>query len=138
MDSEFTGDLTFKGSFRIEGTFHGTIKSDSLLVIGENGKVDAEIDVGHLVVNGEVKGVLQAREKVEIHGKGRVYGKINLPQGYHRGRRLPRCQLPDPGNDRTVQAGNGRQVPVLSERTGRPRLDLRPGEGVGLLREERS
>jgi cytoskeletal protein CcmA (bactofilin family) len=80
MDSEFTGDLTFKGSFRIEGTFHGTIKSDSLLVIGENGKVDAEIDVGHLVVNGEVKGVLQAREKVEIHGKGRVFGKIISPR----------------------------------------------------------
>lgn len=80
IDSEFTGDLTFKGSFRIEGIFQGKIKSDSLLVIGENGKVDAEIDVGHLVVNGEVKGVLQAREKVEIHSKGRVFGKIISPR----------------------------------------------------------
>ncbi|MGZ5468499.1 MAG: bactofilin family protein, partial [Candidatus Aminicenantales bacterium] len=46
MESEFKGDLTFKGSFRIEGTFKGTITSDSLLVIGERGKVEADVKVG--------------------------------------------------------------------------------------------
>ena len=53
MESEFKGDLTFKGSFRIEGTFKGTINSDSLLVIGERGKVEADVKVGQLVIEKE-------------------------------------------------------------------------------------
>ena len=73
MESEFKGDLTFKGSFRIEGTFKGTITSDSLLVIGERGKVEADVKVGQLVINGEIRGTLQATERIEVHDKGRVF-----------------------------------------------------------------
>jgi len=80
MESEFTGDLVFKGSFRIEGFFKGTITSDSLLVIGEKGKVEADVKVGQLVINGEIRGTLQASERVEIHEKGRVFGTIQTPR----------------------------------------------------------
>ncbi|NTU51223.1 MAG: polymer-forming cytoskeletal protein [Candidatus Aminicenantes bacterium] len=79
MESEFKGDLTFKGSFRIEGTFKGTINSDSLLVVGERGKVEADIKVGQLVINGEVRGTLQASERIEVHNKGRVFGALLTP-----------------------------------------------------------
>jgi len=79
MDSEFKGELTFKGSFRIEGTFKGTITSDSLLVIGERGKVEADVKVGQLVINGEIRGTLQATDRVEVHDKGRVFGTILAP-----------------------------------------------------------
>jgi cytoskeletal protein CcmA (bactofilin family) len=80
MESEFTGDLVFKGSFRIEGHFKGTIKSDSLLVVGERGKVEADIKVGQLVINGEIRGQLQATDRVEIHSKGRVFGSVTTPR----------------------------------------------------------
>jgi cytoskeletal protein CcmA (bactofilin family) len=80
MESEFKGDLVFKGSFRIEGTFKGTIASDSLLVIGEKGKVEADVKVGQLVINGEIRGHLQASERVEIHEKGRVFGTVTTPR----------------------------------------------------------
>ena len=79
QDSEFRGDLSFKGSFRIEGYFKGTINSESLLVIGERGKVEADVKVGQLVINGEIRGTLQAAERVEIHNKGRVSGTILTP-----------------------------------------------------------
>jgi cytoskeletal protein CcmA (bactofilin family) len=79
MESEFKGDLSFKGSFRIEGTFKGTINSDSLLVIGERGKVEADIKVGQLVINGEIRGTLQASERIEVHNKGRVFGTLLTP-----------------------------------------------------------
>jgi len=79
MESEFKGDLTFKGSFRIEGNFKGTINSDSLLVVGERGKVEADIKVGQLVINGEVRGTLQASERIEVHNKGRVFGALLTP-----------------------------------------------------------
>jgi len=80
MESEFKGDLSFKGSFRIEGYFKGTITSDSLLVIGEKGKVEADVKVGQLIINGEIRGTLQATDRVEIHNRGRVFGTIHSPR----------------------------------------------------------
>ena len=80
MESEFTGDLVFKGSFRIEGHFKGTIKSDSLLVVGDRGKVEADIKVGQLIINGEIRGQLQATDRIEIHNKGRVFGTVAAPR----------------------------------------------------------
>jgi len=80
VGSEFKGELTFKGSFRIEGTFKGTIVSDSLLIIGERGKVEADIKVGQVIVNGEIRGTIEARDRVEVHNKGRVFGTILAPK----------------------------------------------------------
>jgi cytoskeletal protein CcmA (bactofilin family) len=78
--TELKGDLTFKGSFRIEGYFKGTVTSDSLLIIGERGKVEADVKVGQIIINGELKGNIQASDRVEIHNKGRVFGTIQTPR----------------------------------------------------------
>jgi cytoskeletal protein CcmA (bactofilin family) len=78
--SELNGDLTFKGSFRIEGNFKGTIHSESLLIIGERGKVEADVQVGQIVINGEIRGTIQASDRIEIHRKGRVYGTLLTPR----------------------------------------------------------
>lgn len=79
-DTEFRGDLTFKGSFRIDGHFKGTVVSDSMLVIGEQGMVEADVKVGYLVINGEIRGTVQATDKVEIHNRARVFGTIITPK----------------------------------------------------------
>jgi cytoskeletal protein CcmA (bactofilin family) len=78
--SEFDGTLKFRGSFRIDGFFKGRIESEAMLVIGDKGKVDAEIVVSHIVINGEVRGVIKASERVEINSLGRVYGTIMTPK----------------------------------------------------------
>jgi cytoskeletal protein CcmA (bactofilin family) len=80
QETHLKGDLSFKGSFRIEGQFQGTINSDSLLIIGEKGKVEADVKVGQIIINGEIKGNIQAAEKVEIHNRGRVFGSIVTPR----------------------------------------------------------
>jgi cytoskeletal protein CcmA (bactofilin family) len=79
-ETEFKGDLSFKGSFRIDGLFKGKIDSDSMLVVGESGKVDADVRIGYMVIDGEVKGNIQASERVEIHSNGRVMGTITSPK----------------------------------------------------------
>ncbi|MFC2164445.1 polymer-forming cytoskeletal protein [Acidobacteriota bacterium] len=79
-DTEIKGDLIFKGSFRIDGRFKGKIDSDSMLTIGESGKVEADIKVGYIVIDGEANGTIQASEKVEVHSKGRVIGTIISPK----------------------------------------------------------
>ena len=64
--SEFDGILSFEGAFRIGGVFRGKIFTDDILIIGEGASVDAEIEVGTLVLSGELKGSVKARERVEI------------------------------------------------------------------------
>jgi cytoskeletal protein CcmA (bactofilin family) len=79
-DTEIKGELSFKGSFRIDGRFKGNVDSDSMLIIGDSGKVDADIKIGYMVIDGEVKGNIQATERVEIHSNGRVIGTITTPK----------------------------------------------------------
>jgi cytoskeletal protein CcmA (bactofilin family) len=78
-DTEIKGDLSFKGSFRIDGYFKGNINSDSTLIIGDKGKIEADIKIGHIIINGEIKGNIQAKGKVEINSTGRVTGTIITP-----------------------------------------------------------
>ena len=79
-DTEIKGDLFFEGSFRIDGRFSGKIESDSVLIVGDNGKVDADIKIGNIIINGEVKGTVEAKEKVEINASGRVIGTVITPK----------------------------------------------------------
>ena len=78
-NTEMTGDLKFSGSFQIDGHFNGTIDSKAVLIIGENGKVEADVKIGIIVINGEVKGNINAYQRVEINPKGRVIGTITAP-----------------------------------------------------------
>jgi cytoskeletal protein CcmA (bactofilin family) len=78
--TEFNGDLKFTGSFRIDGYFHGRIDSESQLIIGERGKVDADVHIGFALINGEFRGTIQATERIEIHSHGRVFGTIQTPK----------------------------------------------------------
>lgn len=79
-DTQINGDLTFKGSFRIDGYYKGNIHSESLLIIGENGRVEADIKVSQIIIEGEIKGNIQASEKAEVHSNGRVIGTVISPK----------------------------------------------------------
>lgn len=78
-ETEFKGDLHFKGTFRVDGRFKGKIDSNSVLIIGESGKVEADIKIGHVIINGELKGNVHATEKVEVNSNGRIFGTIISP-----------------------------------------------------------
>lgn len=79
--TEYEGKLTFEGRVRIDGSFKGMIFSDDMLILGDGARVEADIDVGTLIVRGgELWGEVRARQLVEIHSPGRVHGSIRTPQ----------------------------------------------------------
>jgi cytoskeletal protein CcmA (bactofilin family) len=77
--SEFDGTLSFEGAFRIGGVFRGKIFTDDVLIIGEGAVVEAEIEVGTLILSGELKGGVIAKERVEIHYPAVFRGNIHTP-----------------------------------------------------------
>ncbi len=79
-DTDFSGEISFVNSIRIDGKFKGKILKGSSLIVGENGIVDADVDVENISVNGILKGKLRASEKFEIYSKGKVSGEIVTPK----------------------------------------------------------
>jgi cytoskeletal protein CcmA (bactofilin family) len=76
----FEGKLTFEGTVRIDGRLLGEIFSDDVLVVGEGADVKAKIEVGTLIVEGNVEGNIRAGKCVELHAPARVRGNIETPQ----------------------------------------------------------
>ncbi len=73
---EYEGKLTFEGTVRIDGKFTGEIFSNDVLIIGEGAEIHAEIDVAVVVVSGNVKGNITARNRLELHAPGKLTGNI--------------------------------------------------------------
>src|SRR3954466_13329554 len=80
--SEFEGKLTFEGTVRIDGKLSGEIFSEDVLVVGEGAQVNAEIDVGVIIVEGNVTGNIRAKRAVELHAPARMKGNIETPSLY--------------------------------------------------------
>src|SRR5262245_1080787 len=77
--ASFEGKLTFEGTVRIDGRFKGDVFSDDVLVIGEGAIVEAEVDIGEVIVQGTVVGNIKAKRSIEIHAPGRVKGDLHTP-----------------------------------------------------------
>ncbi len=76
----FDGVMKFRGSFRIDGEFKGKVEADAVLIIGPKGKVEADLNVSHIIINGSFNGTINASEKVEVSKEGRVVGSIITPK----------------------------------------------------------
>ncbi|MGD2115085.1 MAG: polymer-forming cytoskeletal protein [Acidobacteriota bacterium] len=77
--SQFRGELRFDTSFRIEGRVEGSVISDGVLVVGEGGEVDGEIQIGQIYVSGTVKGTVKATRKVQLCSSGRLFADLETP-----------------------------------------------------------
>jgi cytoskeletal protein CcmA (bactofilin family) len=74
------GDIVFTGGLRIDGTVEGKVTTvdnkSGTLVISEQARVDGEVRVSHVVVNGVVNGPLTANDYLELQAKARVNGDV--------------------------------------------------------------
>lgn len=70
------GDILFSGGLRIDGEVRGNVRAldgaAGTLVIGEQGRVDGDIDVARLIVNGGITGRVDAAESVRLQSKARL------------------------------------------------------------------
>ncbi|MBW2109557.1 MAG: polymer-forming cytoskeletal protein [Deltaproteobacteria bacterium] len=74
------GTLTFKGTVRLDGHFSGTIISkNGTIVIGKTGVIHADISVQKATISGEVRGNINAVDRIELRPPARVYGDLNAP-----------------------------------------------------------
>ena len=76
---ELSGDFYFSKGVRIGGVVKGKIRADDSLEIGPTGRVEAEVEVRRISIQGEFHGTIRASDRVEIHKEGKVMGEIFSP-----------------------------------------------------------
>lgn len=77
--AEFEGKLTFEGTVRIDGVLRGEVFTDDVLIVGEGARLEAEIEVGEIIIQGSVTGNVRAKRSIEILAPGRVKGDLTTP-----------------------------------------------------------
>lgn len=81
--TEFEGRLMFRGHARVDGKLVGDVSSDDVLIVGEEGHIQGNLQVGTLIVlGGVIDGQVRASKLVELHAPSRVSGDIETPQLY--------------------------------------------------------
>ena len=72
----FEGVISSKENVCVEGVFKGKILSEGCVIIGETGKVEADIKADTIFMSGEVHGNMVAKTKLEITSHGKLRGNI--------------------------------------------------------------
>lgn len=79
-NSVISGDITFGGGLHIDGTIKGNVNckedQESLLILSESGRVEGEVRVKNITINGTVVGDIYAENLVELAEHARVTGTI--------------------------------------------------------------
>lgn len=75
-----TGEATFKAMLRIDGHMTGRVSSETgTLIVGNNGQVDANIEVAVAIIQGTVNGDIVATQRLELGRAAKVNGNIQTP-----------------------------------------------------------
>jgi cytoskeletal protein CcmA (bactofilin family) len=78
--SRVSGQLSFQGDVRIDGSIDGEIQCQGRLVIGEGAEVRAKISGQRVVIRGRVEGNVTAKEKIDLVAPARLNGNIVTPR----------------------------------------------------------
>lgn len=76
------GNMKFDEGLRVDGEVLGDVRANaegghSMLVISEHAVVQGEIAADHIIINGTVRGPVQARELLELQPKARIEGDVS-------------------------------------------------------------
>jgi cytoskeletal protein CcmA (bactofilin family) len=80
--TKIEGNVSFSGGLRIDGEVEGNVIAKpgkpSTLVLSEHSRINGDVSVTHLVVNGSLNGAVNSSEYLELQSKARVIGEVRF------------------------------------------------------------
>ena len=74
------GDVVFSGGLHVDGCIKGNVIAEkdsmSVLTLSDNGRIEGEVRVPHVILNGSVEGDVHAMDRVVLASKARVTGNV--------------------------------------------------------------
>lgn len=70
------GEIRLREELLVDGDVEGRVESESLLTVGPNGKVRANIKAREVVIFGSVRGDVEVTGKIAIRDQGSLIGNI--------------------------------------------------------------
>jgi len=78
--TEINGDLVFSGGLHVDGKINGNVMAEegstALLILSEFGRIEGEVTVPNMVLNGEIVGDVYGSTRVELAPKSRIKGSV--------------------------------------------------------------
>jgi len=78
--TRINGDVEFAGGLHLDGYISGNVSSepstDAILSVSEQGGIEGSVSVPNVILNGIVKGDIDATLRVELGEKARVLGNV--------------------------------------------------------------
>jgi cytoskeletal protein CcmA (bactofilin family) len=108
------GEISGNSDLYIDGELQGKIRlGGASVVIGPNGKIQADIEAGAVTIDGSVQGNIKASESVRLGAGSRVQGSVLTPRiGIDDGARLR-------GKVEMIKAGSTASAPTTTVPAGR-------------------
>ena len=75
--THWDGDLTFEGRVRVDGTFEGRLYTEDMLEVGQEGRIEGELDVARAIVSGTIIGKMRVRDSLVMESTGRIEGHLD-------------------------------------------------------------
>ena len=75
-DASFKGELSFEKGLRLQGRFEGKINTPGRLHVAREAKMQADVDSGAIILEGDVKGNIVANDRVDMKASARYEGDL--------------------------------------------------------------
>jgi cytoskeletal protein CcmA (bactofilin family) len=81
LKTRINGDVEFAGGFHLDGQITGNVtcelEADAFLSVSEQGCIEGSVIAPNVLLNGTVKGNIDASGRVELGAKARVLGNVH-------------------------------------------------------------
>jgi len=106
-DAKFKGELSFEQSVKILGSFEGRIATKGNLLVASEGTIQADIEAGTVIVEGEINGNVAAEDLVELKESARLQGDLRCERliVVDGASFIGHCNVGKAGNNKTTPAG---------------------------------
>jgi len=76
--TRINGDVEFAGGFHLDGHINGNVTcgAEGLLSVSEQGCIEGSVSAPNVLLNGVVKGNIDAAGRVELGAKAKVLGNV--------------------------------------------------------------
>ena len=79
-DMRVFGSVHSTSVVSVAGTVLGSVSADDQVIVTKGGRVEGGVEAREVVLNGEVRGQVDARERLEIQASAMVHGDLHAPR----------------------------------------------------------